>query len=427
MSADPGPAPALRGGRFLPAPLRRGLARVAAVADGVTGWRLLLYVAHLVLIGALAISNILLGLTVLAAPWRRRIPRETWVKVAPLLIPAGLYVLFLLVSTAVSYEPLTSLGDLGELFSLMTLVLALLVVRGERAVRLAVDGYVATSALLAVHGLAQYFMGYGDLHRRIRGPFSHYMTFSGVLLIADLLLLAYLVCGNGWRSRWRWAALVLINTALVGSLTRSAWLGLVIALTVLLAVRKPRLLLLYLPLGPLLIAIVPEYVLLRVVSIGDVEDPSTYDRLCMAEAGLYMVAERPLFGIGPDLVRVRYPIYRHPTAPRYEVPHLHDNLLQIAAERGLVSVAAFLWLMLAAISLAWRRFREEGGHRGPRADLYLGVFVALLAFNVAGLFEYNWGDTEVQRVAFFLLAMPFCLLFDDPARAPVAMETEVDA
>ena len=37
------------------------------------------------------------------------------------------------------------------------------------------------------------------------------------------------------------------------------------------------------------------------------------------------------------------------------------------------------------------------------------VMLALLAFNTAGLFENNWGDTEVQRVVLFVLALPFCL------------------
>ena len=37
------------------------------------------------------------------------------------------------------------------------------------------------------------------------------------------------------------------------------------------------------------------------------------------------------------------------------------------------------------------------------------MILALFAFNVAGLFENNWGDTEVQRPVLFLLALPFCL------------------
>jgi O-antigen ligase len=153
----------------------------------------------------------------------------------------------------------------------------------------------------------------------------------------------------------------------------------------------------------------PVPLLHRMTSIVDLRDTSNYDRLCMAEAGLRMVADRPLFGLGPQLVERRYPIYRTPTAPRYAVPHLHNNLLQLAAERGLPSLAAYLAMMAGSLCLAYRRYRQEGGRRGPRSDLYLGVMLALFAFNVAGLFENNWGDTEVQRVVLFVMAIPFCL------------------
>jgi hypothetical protein len=75
--------------------------------------------------------------------------------------------------------------------------------------------------------------------------------------------------------------------------------------------------------------------------------------------------------------------------------------------------------MAAPIFLAVRRYRAEGKASGPRADLYLGTVLALAGFNLAGLFEYNWGDTEVQRLALFLLALPFCLEME-PTAAPVA-------
>ncbi len=109
------------------------------------------------------------------------------------------------------------------------------------------------------------------------------------------------------------------------------------------------------------------------------------------------------------MVKHRYAIYRPPAAPRYNVPHLHNSLLQLAAERGLPALGSYLGLTIAAMVLAWRRFRREGGRRGPRADLWIGALLAILAFNVAGLFENNWGDAEVQRTALFALAIPFCL------------------
>jgi O-antigen ligase len=324
-------------------------------------------------------------------------------------VPLGLYALGLLVSVLASYEPARSARAVSELFTLLTLPLGLALLRSERAVRRLVDGLVAAGALVALYGLAQFLWDYGDIDRRIRGPFSHYMTFAGVLLLADLLLLGRLACGDGRRRAWHWLALAAINLALLGSLTRGAWVALALALSLLLALRAPRLLLAWPAALVVFVLAAPVPLLQRALSIVRLDDTSNYDRLCMATAGLAMVAERPLFGLGPELVEARYPIYRHPTAPRFQVPHLHNSFLQLAAERGLVSLGAYLGLMAAAIALALRRYRGEGGAAGPRADLHLGAALALVAFNLAGLFENNWGDTEVQRLALVVLALPSAL------------------
>ncbi len=372
-----------------------------------------LYAGQLLTVPTLAISNAFLVLTILAAPWAARWARVRWSELAPLTVPLGLYALLLLASIAGSYDVAVSLRGASELFNLAPLLLAPLLVRGEAAVRRLVVAFEALGALLAVMGLAQYLTGYGDLDQRIRGPFSHWMTFAGVLLVCDLLLLASVTAPRGWRNPWRWLALALVNLALLGSLTRSAWVALGLALTVLILVRKRRLLLLYPVVAGLFVLFAPVPLLHRMSSIVDLADTSNYDRLCMAEAGLRMVADRPLFGLGPQMVERRYPIYRTPTAPRYAVPHLHNNLLQLAAERGLPALASYLAMMGGSVALAYRRYRREGGRRGPRADLYLGAMLALLAFNVAGLFENNWGDTEVQRVVLFVIAIPFCLAAAD--------------
>jgi O-antigen ligase len=304
--------------------------------------------------------------------------------------------------------------------SLATLPMALLLVRGERMVRLVVDGLVAVAALCAIYGAIQLlFLGYGSIDNRVPGPFSHYMTFAGVLLMADLLVIGALVCG-GHRSLWRWAALALINFALLATLTRSAWVAFVIALTLCLLLRRPRWVLAYVPAALLFAFLAPSTVVKRVVSIFDLQDVSNYDRICMVEAGLSMVEERPLVGLGPGMVRRYYPIYRHPSAPRRWVPHLHSNLVHIAAEEGLPTLAAYLWLTAASLLVAYRGYRRSVRSPGGTPGLYLGGLLALAGFNLAGLFEYNWGDTEVQRIALFLIAMPWCMrgIEAPPAPAP---------
>jgi O-antigen ligase len=368
------------------------------------------YALHIWTVFGLSISNLFLGLTLIALPraphgWTRAFncaTRQLW-------LPLILYTLFLAVSILLSVEPATSRPEIKELFSLSTLPLAFAWVSGRDRVRRIMDGLVLFSTGTALWGLAQFLFGYGELGHRIRGPFSHYMTFSGVLLMADLILISQLVCRPATRTVWRWAALLLINVALVGTLTRSAWVALLVAVVVLALIHKPKAILAIVPAVALAVFLAPATIQQRFVSIFDVRDVTNYDRLCMVEAGLRMVRERPLFGLGPEAVGIRYPIYRQPTAPRRSVPHLHNSFVHLAAERGLTSLAAYLWLMGAALVLAYRSYRRQFAHGQVDADLYLASFLTLLAFNVAGVFEANWRDTELQRLALFLVAVPYLL------------------
>jgi O-antigen ligase len=395
-----------------------------AVADRRATSAFWLYASHLLGLFGLAVSNGLLALALLAAPWTLRQRFAGWRRGTPLLAAAALYLLFLLAAIAASSDPLASLASLSEFFALAALPLAVLSVRGERQTRRLVDLMILAASAFAVHGLVQYFFGYGGIDLRIRGPFSHYMTFSGVLLVVDLLLVAQLVRPTArpaeshpfWRllarPLFRWSALALINVALLGSLTRSAWVAVAVAFTGLALARAPRLLAAYLPVAALLLLLAPVPWVARALSIVDLDDTSNYDRLCMAAAGAQMIAEQPLLGIGPDQVKIRYPLYRHPTAPRFRVPHLHDTFLQVAAERGLLSLVALLALLAVPMLAAWRGLRRaERAGSGP-ADLHLGVMAAVLGFAVAGLFEHNWGDVEVQRMLLAVMAMPFCLRED---------------
>lgn len=368
-----------------------------------------LFGSHQWALFSIAASNILLGFTILAAPWAARRPtREDWARWRPLWIPAVVYLLWLLLSMVLSYDWDISRRAGGDIFNFTTILLALLLVRRVDDARRVTRGLILLTGALAVIGLVQYFSGYDSLDARMRATLSHYMTFAGVLLLGDCLLLAEMACG-AWRKWWSWPLLVVINLALFLSYTRNTWVALAVVLTVLALTRLPRLLLVYVPVLVLVVLLAPLSLVQRAASIVDPGDPSNYDRLCMAYAGTRMIAERPLFGQGPEMVSERYAIYRHPTSTRFFVPHLHNAYLQVAAERGLPALAALLWLWGAAGGTAWRRLREEGCWSGPNAALYLGTLLALLGFAIAGLFEDNWADDEVQRILLFLLALPFCL------------------
>ncbi len=390
-------------------------------APGRPRLRFGLYAAHLLAAFAIAVSNSLLGLAVLAFPWLRTEPALP----APARRPAALaavYLLALAAAVLASPSPGLSTRSLSELFSFATFFLALAWVRGERQVRWLVDAAILIGALLALSGLAQLAAGYGDLERRIRGPFSHYMTFAGFLLALDLVLIARLLgrrrepAADGPtagldRPALPWTALAAINLALLRQPHAQRLARARRGARRRLRPARPRLLLAAPVAAALFLAAAPVPVVARALSIADLGDESNYDRLCMAEAGLRMVGERPLLGIGPDLVKRLYPIYRHPSAPRWNVPHLHNAFLQVAAERGLPALGALLALVGGSALAAWRGWRRGGS----AADVHLGALGALTAFAVAACFENNWGDTEVQRYVLFLLAVPFCLAVAEDA------------
>lgn len=377
------------------------------------------FAVHLWAVMALSISNIAMLLAIGAVPfalrgrWRDEVGRLR--EFSGILTPLAFFILVALLTVAFSLDPGQSLRESRELLGLMTLPLVLFWIRKKKDLQLVLDGVVIFASLAAVWGLAQLLAGYGDLAQRIRGPFSHYMTFAGVLLIANLLLVARFACRKPRLGDWRWLACAVMTAALLGSLTRSSWVALGIALFVLLLLRRPQSALVWLPVVVVCLAMLVSPVRSRIVSIVDLKDPSNYDRLSMLDAGLEMISERPFFGLGPGMPERLYPIYRPLAAPRQTVPHLHNTYLQAAAERGLLGLGAYLWLIGASLWAGLRGYRacrvsgDRSRDSGSFEELYLGSFLALIGFSLAGLFEANWLDTEVQRLALLLIAMPFLL------------------
>jgi O-antigen ligase len=196
-------------------------------------------------------------------------------------------------------------------------------------------------------------------------------------------------------------AVVLSSWALVISLTRNAWLGALAGLLVIGLMRSLRVLWIVAAAVVAVVVLQPPSVIARLT----ITDLTARDRWFMWQAGIDMVLDKPVFGQGPRMVESVYPGYRWPGAPNPATPHLHNNVLQIAAERGLPCLALWLWWMAATIADAYRELRR-GGEGSWAAGAALSALTALMA---AGLFEYNFGDSEVLMFALLLSALPYAL------------------
>ena len=200
--------------------------------------------------------------------------------------------------------------------------------------------------------------------------------------------------------------MAVVATSLVLNFTRGVWLGCIVATLYIVARWKPRTLWAI----PVLLVVAylaaPSMIRRRVsLAFHPTDDPALAIRLEMWGAGLRMVREHPWVGVGPENIPLVYTQYLPPgTTPMVGYhDHLHDNFLQLAAERGLPCLAAWLWFMLA---LGWHilRIRRRLSSERWVAD---AAFAAWLAFLAEGFFEYNFGTSPVLMVFLFLMSTPF--------------------
>jgi putative inorganic carbon (hco3(-)) transporter len=81
--------------------------------------------------------------------------------------------------------------------------------------------------------------------------------------------------------------------------------------------------------------------------------------------------------------------------------HAHSLLLTVAAETGLIGLAAFVGFLAALAASAWRTLRA----RGPSRRLALGVVASLLGLFVAGLVEYPPRTQSILAVTLLLVGV----------------------
>jgi O-antigen ligase len=360
--------------------------------------------AIFVLVAALQLSIAVaqIALTIACAAYvfvlvkERRIPvLPTWT--SPLL----LYAAWTLASASASANPTLSLADCKQLALLLIVPVIFEFVSARTAMTLT-SVVLGAGAVSAIVGISQYSLfEYDELGLRPRSTLSIYMTFAGLMMLVANVAVARLLFHRRNRM-WPAVTLLPVVTALVLSLTRSAWIGAAAGVGFQLTRRDYR----WLGLLPLAVAVTlavaPIQLTNRAYSIFDPRDETRRDRVAMFQMGIDMIQDHPVFGVGPDMVRHVYASYRPIDAVQPENPHLHNVPLQIAAERGLPALA--IWITFIASLLIGLFNSLKRGRHGLLAAAAIGAVCSMIT---AGMFEYNFGDSEFLMLFLVLITLPF--------------------
>ncbi len=139
-------------------------------------------------------------------------------------------------------------------------------------------------------------------------------------------------------------------------------------------------------------------------------DPGTSFRLMMWQDGLRLVAHHPLFGVGMETIRTHWMEWNiRAFSYFHDESHFHNDMIQIAVERGLPALAAWLWFCVAYVVLLLRLVRKARKRSRFAAGVATGVLAGFAAYQFTALLHYNLGIEPVSMVLYFYFGLAIAL------------------
>ena len=248
---------------------------------------------------------------------------------------------------------------------------------------------------------------------RATGFYGHYTTYAEALqLIASLALGLFVALRRkaSMKGLLLGAAFAGMCGALILTVTRASWLGLLLSAFVIVLVGASRRTVLLAAAVAVPLAVAGLFVLQQKRQVGfiDTKEGSTAWRLMVYREGVDLLFREPrhvLVGVGMDSIKRHYREWGLFDKGRQNWSHLHSTPLQVAVERGLPALAVWAALLLIYARTLWRLARA--GAPGDRAErgLALGALGGLVGFVAGGMVHYNLGDSEVVMIFYLLMGL----------------------
>ena len=332
------------------------------------------------------------------------------------LVPLVVFMATTVLSLVMSPQPEIGMGSVRKFVLFAMGLLAANFVKTQNRARISYGVLLAVSAAASILAVVQFIVAYfkflsthnladdPTVLTRITGFMGHWMTFSGEqLLVWCAATPAVLLLGRRWL-----VPVGLIGVALVVSFTRSVWLGATAGFLAV-AMRLPRRVLIGVALPVVVVAAAASGLIFHRVSMSFQQQKFAPDsgRLALFFGGVRMIQDHPLFGVGPERIHTEFPHYyrgRDLSQTHFYYGHLENNIIQIAAERGLLCLSAFFWFIFELYASLLDMLKSA---RDDTRWIVLSAVAALTGFIVAGFFSYNFGDSEILLLLLFIVSVPY--------------------
>ncbi len=380
----------------------------------------------------------LVALIVMRRPWR----------VPPIWLPLALFLAGTVISLLASGHIREGLPQIRKFYVYLMLFLVTSAVRTVKQVRWVAIGWAGVAALSSLWALGQFYQKYraaelahqnfytAYIDSRITGFMGHWMTLSGELMIALLVVGALIFLARDRTGiAWLMLAAAPIGVALALAWTRSMWLGALCGGVYLIWFwKKWALAAVPVVIVALLIAN-PLDIRERAVSALAPHEGRTDSNAHRAElrrVGWEMIKAHPWLGVGPEQVWRQYRDYIRPDMPAPEASqyygHLENDYLQYAAERGVPTALALVWMIGWALFDFARALTRLPTDAGERWVLH-GAIASTVAVLVSGFYSWNLNNSEVLGMFLAVIGCGYVALWqaEESARASGGLDSTINA
>lgn len=269
---------------------------------------------------------------------------------------------------------------------------------------------------VCLYGIMQYIFGWDvtqawidedmfeDIKMRIYSTLENPNVLGEYILLVLPVSIALMWKKKSLASKAVFAVIAAVSgVALVLTFSRGCWIGIMAAAAVFITFAAGKLwglALLALPIIPMLL---PESIINRFASIGDMKDSSTSYRVYIWLGTLLMLKDFWLSGIGlgTEAFTQVYPFYSYSAVV---APHSHNLFLQIIVEAGALGIGVFA-LLLAVFVKQLATAHQVFGKGHELSVILVGIGASVVGFLVQGLFDNCFYNYRVFMIFWSVIAL----------------------
>lgn len=334
----------------------------------------------------------------------------------------GLFLILMLVSSVFSFNTQKSLLTWG-LYLIFVGYYFIIVnaVKTKKQLYGIFKVFVIAGLFVSIYGILQYIFGWNTTNAWIDetmfedATMRAYSTMENPNVLGEFLLFVipisvFLILNKNakWLEKLFWLVTAAVcTTCMIFTQSRGCWIGLIVAFAIFITFYNGRLwsllpiLLLALPF------ILPQTMINRFLSVGNMADSSTSYRVNIWRGTIAMLHDFWVGGIGMGegaFNRV-YPFYAYDAA---RALHSHNLYLQLITDGG---ICAFL-VFMATVIIYLKKMAVQISIKGNRSND--GIFLllcigAVCGFMIQGMFDYTFYNYRMMAMFFMIMAFSVSL------------------